>query len=370
MRRLWGLLLPLGLTVLGGCGGGTPTVGPQQNTAERVQSILPIQSAQASGPASSPTSVAQVSTVVVLSSASVRDVTPAPAELPQPTITMIPTAVPTVTSTPTIPPTVTATATIAPTATTAPTPVPTATATSTPEPSPTPTQATMSPTEVDAEAAATPTPDRSAPAQVFRKLPTSDRVVALTFDAGADVGYTEQILDTLREENVRASFGLTGKWAEQNPELARRIVEDGHLLINHTYSHRSLTGASTPSNALSYDERAEELWKTHSVLLELTGASTKPYFRPPYGDYDEQALRDVRSRGYEYNIMWSVDSLGWKGLTRAEILERVLDSLEPGAIYLFHVGSQSQDGPALPSIISELRDRGYGFAGVDEYVGR
>ncbi len=68
--------------------------------------------------------------------------------------------------------------------------------------------------------------------------------------------------------------------------------------------------------------------------------------------------------------MWSVDSLGWKGLTRAEILERVLDGLEPGAIYLFHVGSQSQDGPALPAIISELRDRGYGFAGVDEYVGR
>ncbi len=228
----------------------------------------------------------------------------------------------------------------------------------------------MSPTEIHAEAAATPTPDRSAPAQVFRKLPTSDRVVAFTFDAGADVGYTEQILNTLREENVRASFGLTGKWSEQNSELARRIVADGHVLINHTYSHRSLTGASTGSEVLSYHEHADELWKTHSVLLELAGASTKPYFRPPYGDYDEQVLRDVRSRGYEYNIMWSVDSLGWKGLTRAEILERVLDGLEPGAIYLFHVGSQSQDGPALPSIISELRDRGYGFAGVDEYVGR
>ena len=74
------------------------------------------------------------------------------------------------------------------------------------------------------------------------------------------------------------------------------------------------------------------------------------------------------SRGYRYNVMWSVDSLGWKGLSQREIVDRVVEGLEPGAIYLFHVGSQSQDGPALPDIIETLRRRGYGFAVISEYL--
>ncbi|MDQ3855086.1 MAG: polysaccharide deacetylase family protein [Chloroflexota bacterium] len=192
-------------------------------------------------------------------------------------------------------------------------------------------------------------------------------MVALTFDAGADAGYTAQILDTLSAHHVRATFGITGKWAEANPELLQRIVREGHQVINHTYSHRSLTGYSTGEPPLSYGERADELWKTHSIILRLTGASTKPYFRPPYGDYDASVLRDVWSRGYTYNVMWTVDSLGWKGLSKQAILQRVLDGLEPGAIYLFHVGAQSQDGPALPSIISELQRRGYSFATISDY---
>ncbi len=78
-------------------------------------------------------------------------------------------------------------------------------------------------------------------------------------------------------------------------------------------------------------------------------------------------LRDVWSRGYSYNVMWSLDSLGWKGLTRAQIVQWVMDGRQPGAIYLFHVGAQSQDGPALPEIISKLRGQGYSFARVSAY---
>lgn len=191
--------------------------------------------------------------------------------------------------------------------------------------------------------------------------------MALTFDAGADTGYTSEILDTLSANGVRASFGMTGKWAEANPDLLRRIVDEGHMVINHTYSHRSFTGYSTGSAPLTYGERADELWKTHSTILRIAGASSKPYFRPPYGDYDGSVLADVYSRGYTYNVMWSTDSLGWKGLSKQEILQRVLNGLEPGAIYLFHVGSQSQDGPALQSIITALRKRGYDFATIDGF---
>jgi peptidoglycan/xylan/chitin deacetylase (PgdA/CDA1 family) len=201
----------------------------------------------------------------------------------------------------------------------------------------------------------------------IRKLNTSQKVVALTFDAGSDRGYAAQILDTLRTNRVKASFGITGQWAEANPDLVQGIASEGHTIINHTYTHRSFTGYSTGRLALSYNERADELWKTHAAILQIAGASSKPYFRPPYGDYGGSVLVDVRSRGYTYNIMWSVDSLGWNGLTKAQITQRVLNGLEPGAIYLFHVGSASQDGPALPDIIRELRARGYSFATVADY---
>lgn len=204
-------------------------------------------------------------------------------------------------------------------------------------------------------------------AVTVRRLDTARKVVALTFDAGSDTGYTKYILDTLAARGARASFGMTGKWAEANPALFRRMVAEGHAVINHTYSHRSFTGVSSRTRPLTYAERADELWKTEASVQRLAGVSTKPFFRPPFGDFDSSVEVDIRTRGYTLNVMWTVDSLGWRGLTKAQILERVLAGLEPGANYLFHVGSQSQDGPALPSIITELRERGYGFVTVDAF---
>lgn len=195
-------------------------------------------------------------------------------------------------------------------------------------------------------------------ATVVRTLPTTSKIAALTFDAGSDRGFAGQILDTLADEGVPGNFGITGKWAEANPDLVSRMADEGHLIFNHTYSHRSFTGFSTGLPPLTYDERAVELWKTHKPIFDLTGVSSKPYFRPPYGDQDASVLDDVSSRGYDYSLLWSCDSLGWKGLSAGDITARVISFLEPGAVYLFHVGSTSQDGPALPGIISELRARG------------
>ena len=207
-------------------------------------------------------------------------------------------------------------------------------------------------------------------AVTITQLDTSRKVVALTFDAGSDVGYASRILDTLKANGVKASFGMTGQWAEAHPALLRRMLSEGHTVMNHTYSHPSFTGYSTDTAPLSYQQRADELWKTESAVQRIAGASTKPYFRPPYGDYDASVLADIYTRGYKYNVMWSTDSLGWKGYTKQQILQRVLDGLEPGAVYLFHVGSQSQDGPALQGIISELRARGYGFMTINGFYHR
>ena len=241
-------------------------------------------------------------------------------------------------------------------------------ATSTPTPTATPTPTTEPATEPPASASPTSAP--SGAAQVVSRGDASGMAVALTFDAGADAGYTSQILDTLSANGIVASFGITGRWAEQYPQLLGRIVDEGHELINHTYDHRSFTGYSTDLAPLSQADRWAQLERTEAIVQQLTGASTLPYFRPPYGDYDASVNTDVGAHGYRYNVMWTVDSLGWNGLSADAIVQRCLAMAEPGAIYIFHVGSQSQDGPALQRVIDGLRAAGYSFVPISAFAPR
>jgi peptidoglycan-N-acetylglucosamine deacetylase len=197
----------------------------------------------------------------------------------------------------------------------------------------------------------------------------ADLRVALTFDAGSDVGHTEEILDTLRSNGIRASFGMTGRWAEEHPALVARIADGGHLLINHSYDHPSFTGYSTGTAPLSTTARLDQLARAEAAIQAAAGVTSKPWFRPPYGDEDESVRVDVGSAGYAYEVMWTVDSLGWQGLAVADVTARCLDAASPGAIYLLHVGSDSTDHAALQAIIDGLRARGLGFATVAELVG-
>lgn len=243
-------------------------------------------------------------------------------------------------------------------------------------PEPQPTQApTPEPTEAPTPApTATQGPRYPAiPAQVERAVDISHgvpsrRSVALTFDAGADEGYTEYILDVLLYTGVKASFGITGVWAEQHPRLVQRMAREGHRLINHSYDHSSFTGGSTTRRPLSLAQRTAQLQRTEQVILDLTGESTLPLFRSPYGDTDSTVLRDLATAGYAYNILWTIDSRGWMGYTVGQIIDRCLRLAEPGAIYIFHVGAQSKDGPALPTIIEGLRNAGYSFETIDEIL--
>ncbi|RJQ13261.1 MAG: polysaccharide deacetylase family protein [Dehalococcoidia bacterium] len=205
----------------------------------------------------------------------------------------------------------------------------------------------------------------SASARMVDRGPATERRVALTFDAGADRGYAEQILDTLRDNDVRASFGMTGQWAEANPDLLRRMVAEGHHLINHTQTHDSFTGFSTGRAAKSSEARARELATTEQAVQRIAGATTKPYFRPPYGDIDTSVIEDVYAQGYDIVAMWTVDSQGWNGLSRSAIEARCLRMAVPGAVYVFHVGAVAQDGPALPGIIEGLRKQGYQMGTLD-----
>ncbi len=211
---------------------------------------------------------------------------------------------------------------------------------------------------------------RGTPATTVSRGNTARKMVSYTFDAGADLGYTSQILGFLGNNGLKASFGMTGKWATAHPAYVQRMNAEGHHIFNHSWSHASFTGFSTGKGPLSPARRTEELVSTNNYVHSLTSKSTKPYFRPPYGDYNSGVLRDIGANCYSGNVMWSVDSLGWKGLTATQICTRVVGAMDQdahrgnGYIILFHVGAASQDANALPCITTALKNRGFTFGTV------
>lgn len=193
--------------------------------------------------------------------------------------------------------------------------------------------------------------------------------VALTFDAGADTGYAPQILDYLRDEGIQATFGMTGMWAELNPDLVQRMVAEGHQLINHTWTHDSLTGANTGMPPMTPDQVTQELASTEDLVLNLTGYEMRPYFRPPYGDYDATSLGYLYENGYYLTIWWTCDSHGWAGWGAQEIIDYCTTNLAEDEILLLHVGAAAAgDFEALPGLIQFFRDNGYGFVTVEQML--
>jgi len=194
--------------------------------------------------------------------------------------------------------------------------------------------------------------------------------VALTFDAGADTGYAAEILDLLRDEGIKATFGMTGVWAEANPDLVRRMVAEGHQLINHTWDHSSLTGANTQMPPLTPEQVAQQLADTESVVRDLTGGyEMRPYFRPPYGDYDANSLRYLYDNGYSETIWWTCDTRGWAGWGAQQIIDYCTTNIAEDEILLLHVGAAAAgDFEALPGLITFFRDSGYNFVTIEQML--
>lgn len=185
--------------------------------------------------------------------------------------------------------------------------------------------------------------------EVARGNPKYPRV-ALTFDADGDSQPAAAILDVLRRQGVRATFFLTGRWAERNPDLVRRIHREGHELANHSYSHPHFP-------ALSADDILEEVARTDRILRRLTGQAPRPYVRFPYGDRDVSSLRLLIREGY-LAVYWSLDSHDWmEAVTGAEILERVIGKVQPGDILLFHA-TVAKTAKVLPQLLTELPKKG------------
>jgi peptidoglycan/xylan/chitin deacetylase (PgdA/CDA1 family) len=200
------------------------------------------------------------------------------------------------------------------------------------------------------------------------QLPTTQRVVALTFDAGANANGVPSILNTLRSQCIPATFFLTGEFTRDFPAVTRDIGRE-FPIGNHTDTHPSL-----PS--LPDAQVRSQISVTQSAIHDATRYDPRPMFRFPFGESDARTLGIVNSMGYT-SLRWTVDTAGWRGTSGGAsidtIMQRVLGSERPGQIILMHVGSHPQDGStldadALPRIISELRARGYSFTYLTPYV--
>lgn len=248
--------------------------------------------------------------------------------------------------------------------------------TETPEAGQTPVQPPVTvPPITGPEQPETPAPPPAAPfppslrGQDLTVIPGAGRVVALTFDAGANSAGLSKILSALGAKGAPGTFFLTGNWAVTNPGGVEQIVAAGHRVANHSMTHPGFSGLS--------DGLIEQQVLSAEQAIASAGADPRPFFRFPYGERDARTIAAVNDLGY-VAVRWTVDTLGWKGtsggISTQTVVERVLAGLQPGEVVLMHIGSNPDDGStldadALPQVIDGISAAGYGFVTLDELLG-
>ncbi len=185
------------------------------------------------------------------------------------------------------------------------------------------------------------------------------KIVALTFDDGPVPGQTDKILDILKANQVPATFFALGKAVKRHPELAQRIVAEGHQLANHSFSHPAFTRIDDKAVKWQVQASGKTIYKT-------TGVETR-WIRPPYGQTDTRVLKDLRALK-THVVMWDVDPQDWRRPGTDKIVRNVVANAKPGSIILLHDGGNDrrQTVAAVGKIIAELRARGYQFVTVQD----
>lgn len=201
-------------------------------------------------------------------------------------------------------------------------------------------------------------------------IPAAGKVVALTFDAGANSAGLTRILRSLADAGIRGTFFVTGNWALANPGGVAAIRAAGHRVGNHSMSHPDFTGLS--------DAAIADQLRSARQAIQAAGADPRPLFRFPLGARDPRTIATVNNQGY-VPIRWTVDTLGWKGtsggISAQQVTDRAIAALRPGEIILMHIGSNPDDGStldadALPGLITQIRAAGYQFVTLDAVLGR
>ncbi|WP_077304386.1 delta-lactam-biosynthetic de-N-acetylase [Terribacillus halophilus] len=191
---------------------------------------------------------------------------------------------------------------------------------------------------------------------------SGEKTVYITFDNGYEQGYTDEILDVLKKQEVPAAFFITGHYVDSAPELVKRMVDEGHIIGNHSYHHPDLT-------KVSKEKMQKELDMLETAVADLTEQDDMHYLRAPRGTFSARSLKWSEDMGYT-NVFWSLAYADWKtgeqkGWQHA--YDQVMAQMHPGAVVLLH--SVSEDNAvALEELIIELKKQGYSFRTLDDLV--
>lgn len=185
------------------------------------------------------------------------------------------------------------------------------------------------------------------------KIETEEKVVVYTFDADGLETSTNEILSAFSKRDLKTTFFISGSWASRYPQLVDKIASEGHEIFNHSMTHANFKD-------LTNDGIKLELSSADNTISKLSGNSTKPFFRPPYGAKDARVMSTVCEAGY-YTIIWNIDGNDWrekKGITKEEVRANVLVNLKPGGIILMHTGN-NLSGALIDELLDETINQGY-----------
>lgn len=192
-------------------------------------------------------------------------------------------------------------------------------------------------------------------ADIDKEVPAEVKKIALTFDDGPNEKYTLPLLEGLRERDVKATFFLLGQEVTENPEIAKKIAQDGHMIGNHSYYHKDLC-------EMAGDEAIMQVSRTNEVIYEVTGQYPQ-LLRPPFGRLPQDLIYEPPM----VEVLWTIDSRDWELSDVGTIMQNVLPEAEENAIILMHDSSQSSV-QATFEIIDTLKERGYSFVTLDDIL--
>ncbi|MGG7143698.1 delta-lactam-biosynthetic de-N-acetylase [Clostridium nigeriense] len=190
---------------------------------------------------------------------------------------------------------------------------------------------------------------------------TNSKVIYLTFDEGYENGNTPKILDTLKEEQVPAAFFVVKPYIKQEGDIVKRMVEEGHLVCNHTSHHPSM--ASIKEN----EKFKLEFTEVEDEFKALIGKDMPKFFRPPMGKYSKNSLKKTQDLGYK-TIFWSFAYKDWlvdNQPVENVAIKKIVNGAHPGCIMLLHAVSDT-NAKILKNVIQELKSQGYEFKSLNE----
>ncbi len=191
--------------------------------------------------------------------------------------------------------------------------------------------------------------------------PGDEKVLYLTFDAGYENGNTPAILDALKKHQVPAAFFVVGNYLETSPDLVKRMIDEGHIVANHTYHHPDMSKIS------SQESFRKELGDLEAKFTEITGQTMPKYYRPPQGKYSETNLQMARDLGYS-TFFWSLAYVDWyqdRQPSHEEAFQKLLGRIHPGAVVLLH-STSSTNAEILDELLTRWEEMGYTFRSIDE----